>query len=77
MKINNYSKIDDHCILSKTEQILKNTNNRYQITLQIAQLSKIHKDEEMDIVDDSKMKPIIRTILELSQNYNINQQKSK
>jgi DNA-directed RNA polymerase subunit omega len=52
-------------ILYKTEELLELADNRYKITVQVAQRAKRRKYEDIDIVDDYKIKPIIRAILEM------------
>nr|YP_009546345.1 DNA-directed RNA polymerase omega chain [Gelidium gabrielsonii]YP_009546568.1 DNA-directed RNA polymerase omega chain [Gelidium kathyanniae]YP_009564860.1 DNA-directed RNA polymerase omega chain [Gelidium coulteri]YP_009565060.1 DNA-directed RNA polymerase omega chain [Gelidium galapagense]YP_009565260.1 DNA-directed RNA polymerase omega chain [Gelidium sinicola]AYO27693.1 DNA-directed RNA polymerase omega chain [Gelidium gabrielsonii]AYO27916.1 DNA-directed RNA polymerase omega chain [Gel len=52
-------------VIYKTEELLEASNNRYKITMQIANRAKRRKYEDIDIVDDPMMKPIIRAILEM------------
>nr|YP_010330111.1 DNA-directed RNA polymerase omega subunit [Porphyridium aerugineum]UNJ17827.1 DNA-directed RNA polymerase omega subunit [Porphyridium aerugineum] len=52
-------------ILYKTEELLEVADNRYKITVQVAQRAKRRKYEDIDIVDDYKIKPVIRAILEM------------
>lgn len=52
-------------VIYKTEELLEASNNRYKITMQIANRAKRRKYEDIDIVDDTMMKPIIRAILEM------------
>ena len=60
-----YKNIDSNEIIYKTEELLDNVNNRYKITVQVAHRAKRRKYEDIDIVDDSLMKPIIRAIIEM------------
>jgi len=53
-------------IIYKTEEILNAAQNRYQITVQIAHRAKRRKYEDIDIIEDPNMKPIIRAILEMA-----------
>lgn len=53
-------------ILYKTEELLKASTNRYKITLQIANRAKRRRYEDIEILDESKIKPVIRAILEIS-----------
>lgn len=54
-------------IIYKTEDLLKNSTNRYKITIQIANRAKRRKYEDMDTIDETKhIKPIIRAVIEMS-----------
>nr|YP_009297785.1 DNA-directed RNA polymerase omega chain [Kumanoa americana]AOM67519.1 DNA-directed RNA polymerase omega chain [Kumanoa americana] len=53
-------------IIYKTEELLNAATNRYQITIQIANRAKRRKYEDIDIIEDPSMKPIIRAILEMA-----------
>nr|QCI07843.1 putative DNA-directed RNA polymerase subunit omega [Pleonosporium borreri] len=52
-------------IIYKTEQLLQLANNRYKITIQVANRAKRRKYEDIDIIDDPLNKPIIKAILEM------------
>ena len=54
-------------ILYKTEELLDAASNRYRITVQVANKAKRRRYEEMDILDDVKIKPVIRAILEIAE----------
>ena len=56
----NYQKI-----IYKTEELLKASTNRYKITIQVANRAKRRKYEDIDIVEDPFVKPIIKAILEM------------
>lgn len=60
-----YKKIDSNQITYKTEELLEVANNRYKITVQVANRAKRRKYEDIDIIDDPLIKPIIRSILEM------------
>ena len=53
-------------IIYKTERLLNSASNRYQIALQIAHRAKRKKYEDLDIVDEPEIKPVIRAILEMA-----------
>nr|YP_009296242.1 DNA-directed RNA polymerase omega chain [Sebdenia flabellata]AOM65177.1 DNA-directed RNA polymerase omega chain [Sebdenia flabellata] len=59
------NKINSNEITYKTEELLEAANNRYRITVQVASRAKRRKYEDIDIVDDPLIKPIIRAILEM------------
>ena len=63
--MNKYNKIDSNQITYKTEELLEAANNRYKITIQVANRAKRRKYEDIDIVDDPLVKPIMRAILEM------------
>jgi DNA-directed RNA polymerase subunit omega len=63
--------LNDNCaasneIIYKTEELLNAAKNRYKITVQIANRAKRRKYEDIDIIEDPSMKPIIRAILEMA-----------
>nr|YP_009297983.1 hypothetical protein Plocam_085 [Plocamium cartilagineum]AOM67921.1 hypothetical protein Plocam_085 [Plocamium cartilagineum] len=60
-----YKTIDSNQITYKTEELLEVANNRYKITVQVANRAKRRKYEDIDIIDDPLIKPIIRSILEM------------
>lgn len=65
MDHNHINCIDSNHIVYKTEELLNISQNRYSITTQVANRAKIRKYEDVDIVDDQLIKPIIRAILEM------------
>nr|YP_009398629.1 putative DNA-directed RNA polymerase subunit omega [Kuetzingia canaliculata]ARW67815.1 putative DNA-directed RNA polymerase subunit omega [Kuetzingia canaliculata] len=64
-KYNEYSKIELQYITYKTEELLELANNRYKITIQVANRAKRRKYEDIDIIDDPINKPIIKAIIEM------------
>nr|YP_010986037.1 plastid-encoded DNA-directed RNA polymerase subunit omega [Polyopes affinis]WOL36955.1 plastid-encoded DNA-directed RNA polymerase subunit omega [Polyopes affinis] len=60
-----YKKINYNQITYKTEELLEIAQNRYKITVQVANRAKRRKYEDLDIIDDPLMKPIIRSIFEM------------
>nr|ARW63677.1 putative DNA-directed RNA polymerase subunit omega [Chondria sp. (in: red algae)] len=64
-KYNEYNKIDLSYINYKTEELLELAQNRYKITIQVANRAKRRKYEDIDIVDDHINKPIIKAIIEM------------
>jgi len=63
--MNRYELLSSNIILSKTEQLLNVATNRYKITVQVAHRAKRRRYEDIDIIDDPKVKPVIRAILEM------------
>jgi DNA-directed RNA polymerase subunit omega len=60
-----YQYLNPNQILYKTEELLDAASNRYKITIQVANRAKRRRYEDIDILDDLKIKPIIRAILEM------------
>nr|YP_010338609.1 DNA-directed RNA polymerase omega subunit [Rhodaphanes brevistipitata]UNJ18559.1 DNA-directed RNA polymerase omega subunit [Rhodaphanes brevistipitata] len=52
-------------VLYKTEELLNVATNRYKITVQVAHRAKRRRYEDVDIIDDPKVKPVIRAVLEM------------
>nr|YP_010726421.1 DNA directed RNA polymerase subunit omega [Hypnea spinella]WDY84896.1 DNA directed RNA polymerase subunit omega [Hypnea spinella] len=63
--MNKSKNIDYSQIIYKTEELLELSHNRYRITIQIANRAKRKKYEDMDIIEDPLIKPIIRAIVEM------------
>ena len=68
-KNNNYkhkdNSIESHQIIYKTEDLLDASENRFRITLRVADRAKRRKYEDIDIIEDPLVKPVIRAILEM------------
>jgi DNA-directed RNA polymerase subunit omega len=60
-----YQYLNPNQILYKTEELLDAASNRYKITIQVANRAKRRRYEDIDILDDLRIKPIIRAILEM------------
>nr|YP_009420249.1 DNA-directed RNA polymerase subunit omega [Cryptomonas curvata]ASO75737.1 DNA-directed RNA polymerase subunit omega [Cryptomonas curvata] len=54
-------------VLYKTEELLDAASNRYRITVQVANKAKRKRYEDINILDDFKLKPVIRAILEIAE----------
>lgn len=54
-------------ILYKTEELLDAASNRYRITVQVANKAKRRRYEDLDVLEDFKIKPVIRAILEIAE----------
>nr|YP_010925905.1 plastid-encoded DNA-directed RNA polymerase omega subunit [Neoporphyra seriata]WKD84137.1 plastid-encoded DNA-directed RNA polymerase omega subunit [Neoporphyra seriata] len=63
--MNQHNFLDSSDITYKTEELLEATTNRYKITVQVANRAKRRKYEDVDIIDDPQVKPVIRAILEM------------
>lgn len=53
-------------IMYRTEDLIGAASNRYRITVQVANRAKRRRYEEFDSLDDPMMKPVIRAIIEMS-----------
>jgi DNA-directed RNA polymerase subunit omega len=53
-------------LMRRTEDLISAASNRYRITVQVANRAQRRRFEEFDSVDDPKMKPVIRAIIEMS-----------
>nr|YP_009774132.1 DNA-directed RNA polymerase omega subunit [Caulacanthus okamurae]QIZ74749.1 DNA-directed RNA polymerase omega subunit [Caulacanthus okamurae] len=61
----NNKKINSSQVIYKTEELLEASNNRYRMTIQVANRAKRRKYEDVDIIEDPFIKPVIRAILEM------------
>lgn len=60
-----YENIESHKITYKTEELLEVSGNRFKITVKVAERAKRRKYEDIDIIEDPLVKPVIRAILEM------------
>lgn len=65
MIIMNDYKVDSLDVLRKTESLLNTEHSRYKITIQVAHRAKRRKYEDIDIIDDPLIKPVIRAVIEM------------
>lgn len=57
---------DSSHIMYRAEELMSAASNRYRITIQVANRAKRRRYEDMDSIDDPMMKPVIRAIIEMS-----------
>jgi DNA-directed RNA polymerase subunit omega len=57
---------DSSQIMYRAEELMSAASNRYRITVQVANRAKRRRYEEMESVEDPMMKPVIRAIIEMS-----------
>ncbi|EGJ28425.1 MAG: DNA-directed RNA polymerase subunit omega [Moorea sp. SIO1G6] len=62
-KIYNFDSMD---ILQRTEQLVSAASNRYRITVQVASRAKRRRFEDFESLDEPSMKPVLRAIVEMS-----------
>lgn len=53
-------------IMHRAEELIGAASNRYRITVQVANRAKRRRYEDFDSMDDPMMKPVIRAIIEMS-----------
>lgn len=58
--------IDNAQLMRRTEDLIQAASNRYRITVQVATRAQRRRYEDFDSMDDSKMKPVIRAVIEMS-----------
>lgn len=56
---------DSMDVMHRAEELVTNSSNRYKITVQVANRAKRRRYEDTDI-DDPMMKPVLRAIIEMS-----------
>nr|WP_017326592.1 DNA-directed RNA polymerase subunit omega [Synechococcus sp. PCC 7336] len=62
----NYISIEDSDLARRAEELIKASQNRYRITVQVANRAKRRRYDDADEVDDSMLKPVKRAVLEMS-----------
>ena len=55
-----YQSITANEVLYRTEELLDAASNRYKITIQVANRAKRRRYEDIDLLEDLRVKPIIR-----------------
>ncbi|MCU0567077.1 MAG: DNA-directed RNA polymerase subunit omega [Oculatellaceae cyanobacterium Prado106] len=58
--------LDTSQLMRRAEDLVNAASNRYRITVQVATRAQRRRFEEFDSMDDPKMKPVIRAIVEMS-----------
>ena len=53
-------------IMHRSGELISAASNRYRITVQVANRAKRRRYEDFDSMDDPMMKPVIRAIIEMS-----------
>jgi DNA-directed RNA polymerase subunit omega len=61
------SRFDPTHILFRTEELLRDARNRYEVTHQVSLCAKRCRYEDMDALDDPFNKPVIRAIIEMAE----------
>ena len=60
------STLDTTELMRRAEYLIANASNRYRITVQVANRAKRRRYEEFESIDDPMMKPVMRAIIEMS-----------
>lgn len=60
------SGLDTSELMSRAEELMGAASNRYRITVQVANRAKRRRYEDFDNGDDVMMKPVLRAIVEMS-----------
>jgi DNA-directed RNA polymerase subunit omega len=58
--------IESSQIIRRVEDLVAASSNRYRITVQVANRAKLRRYEDADEYDDHAMKPILRAVIEMS-----------
>lgn len=58
--------IDNNELAQRAESLISAANNRYRITVQVANRAKRRRLEETDDMEEGWMKPIRRAVIEMS-----------
>ena len=53
-------------IMYRSDKLMEAASNRYTITVQVASRAKRRRYEDFENIDDPMMKPVIRAIIEMS-----------
>ena len=57
---------DSTQLMRRADELISAASNRYRITVQVANRAKRRRFEDFDSVDDPMMKPVMRAIMEMS-----------
>lgn len=60
------SSVDTNQVMLRAEELMNAASNRYRITVQVANRAKRRRYEEFENIDDPMMKPVLRAIIEMS-----------
>ena len=60
------SGLDTSELMSRAEELIGAASNRYRITVQVANRAKRRRYEDFDSGEDVMMKPVLRAIVEMS-----------
>lgn len=58
--------LDPNQVMRRAEDLINAASNRYRITVQVANRAKRRRFEDFESLEDPKMKPVLRAIIEMS-----------
>lgn len=58
--------LDTHHLMRRAEDLVNAASNRYRITVQVANRAKRRRYEDFENLEDPMMKPVMRAIIEMS-----------
>lgn len=64
--LRNTSPFESQQLMRRTEDLIRAASNRYRITVQVANRAQRRRFEEFEALDDPRMKPVLRAIIEMS-----------
>ena len=68
--MNRRTTIDTEQLMRRADELINAASNRYRITVQVANRAKRRRYEDFDTMDDPMMKPVLRAIIEMSDELN-------
>ncbi|NEO55843.1 MAG: DNA-directed RNA polymerase subunit omega [Okeania sp. SIO3B5] len=60
------SSIDSAELSRRSEELIRAASNRYRVVVQVANRAKRRRYEDFDNMDEQLMKPVIRAVVEMS-----------
>ena len=60
------STLDPNQLMRRADDLISAASNRYRITVQVANRAKRRRFEDFDGSEDASMKPVLRAIVEMS-----------
>lgn len=66
MHIEKQSSIDSAELSRRSEELIGAASNRYRVVVQVANRAKRRRYEDFDNMDEQLMKPVIRAVVEMS-----------
>ena len=66
MHIEKQSSIDSAELSRRSEELIRAASNRYRVVVQVANRAKRRRYEDFDNMDEQLMKPVIRAVVEMS-----------
>ena len=64
--MNRRTTIDTEQLMRRADDLINAASNRYRITVQVANRANRRRFEEFDGIDDPMVKPVMRAIIEMS-----------